>query len=202
MSQFALPFEWPAGDDENAFIRSAANAAVVRHLDHWSLWPVPVTLLTGPRKSGRSLLGRIFAAKTGGALIDDAERRPEEELFHAWNRAQETRRPLLAIADQPPPVWQIALPDLRSRMMATPHVAIEEPDDALFVALIERMLGARGLPAPPDLSAFLLARIERSYVGIQRAVEAIDSESLSDRTRIGVRMARRALAKAGVIDVS
>jgi len=202
MNQLALPFEWPAGDDESAFIQSAANAAAVRHLEHWSLWPVPVTLLTGPRKSGRSLLGRIFAAKTGGALIDDAERRREEELFHAWNRAQEERRPLLVIADQPPPGWQIALPDLRSRMMASPHVAIDEPDDALVVALIERMLGARGLPAPPELSAYLLARLERSYVGIQRAIEAIDEESLSDRTRIGVRLARKALVRIGVIDLS
>jgi len=202
MSQLALPFEWPAGDDESAFIQSAANLAAIRHLDHWSLWPVPVTLLTGPRKSGRTLLGRIFAAKTGGALIDDAERRPEEELFHAWNRAQELRRPLLIIADQPPPAWPIALPDLRSRMAASPQVAIEEPDDALVVALIERLLGARGLPAPPGLSAFLLSRIERSYMGVQRAIDAIDEESLSDRSRIGVRMARRALSRIGAIDLS
>ena len=44
--------------------RRRRNADAVRHLGHWSLWPVTATLLTGPRKSGRSLLGRIFAAKS------------------------------------------------------------------------------------------------------------------------------------------
>jgi hypothetical protein len=202
MSQLALPLLWPAGEDEGSFIRSPANADMLRHLDHWSLWPVPATILTGPRKSGRSLIGRIFVNKTGGALIDDAERRPEEELFHAWNRAQELRRPLLIIADAPPPMWSVSLPDLRSRLNATPHVAIGQPDDALIVALIERMLGARGLPAPPGLVAFLLARIERSYVGVQRAIDAIDEEALQDRGRVGVRLARKALMRAGVIDLS
>ena len=48
------------------------------------------TLLTGPRKSGRSLLGRIFVRKTGGRLFDNAEEHDEEALFHAWNEAQET----------------------------------------------------------------------------------------------------------------
>ena len=63
------------------------------------------TLLTGPRKSGRSLLGRIFVRKTGGRLFDDAEEHDEEALFHAWNDAQARRRPLLIVADAPPPRW-------------------------------------------------------------------------------------------------
>ena len=58
------------------------------------------TLVTGPRKSGRSLLGRIFVRKTGGRLFDNAEDHDEEALFHAWNDAQARRRPLLIVADR------------------------------------------------------------------------------------------------------
>ncbi|HEX8447009.1 MAG TPA: chromosomal replication initiator DnaA, partial [Sphingomonas sp.] len=101
MSQIALPLLWPAEDAIGDFIQSASNQAAVRHLKHRALWPVMTTVLTGPRKSGRSLLGRMFVADSGGRLIDDADRRPEEELFHAWNRAQSDRRPLLLIADRP-----------------------------------------------------------------------------------------------------
>lgn len=202
MSQFALPFAWPAVEDERDFCRGDANAAAIRHLEHRSLWPVMATLLTGPRKSGRSLLGRIFVAKAGGALIDDADQRPEEELFHAWNRAQASRQPLLLIADAPPPAWQIHLPDLRSRIAATPHIAIDEPDDALAAALLERLLGQRGLAAGPEVIAYLLPRIERSYVAILRVIDALDQLSLARRSRITVPLARQALLSIGVIDDS
>lgn len=202
MNQIALPFEWPAGEHERDFILSDANRLVARHLDHWSLWPVMATIITGPRKSGRSLIGRMFARKTGGALIDDAERASEESVFHAWNRAQEDRRPLIIIADAPPPEWRVGLRDLRSRLLATPHVAITEPDDALACALIEKLLVARGLAPPPDLARYLLPRIERSYVGIHRIVDALDGIALARRHRITLPLARKALASIGVIDDS
>ena len=202
MSQIALPFEWPADEHERDFIISDANRLVARHLDHWALWPVMATIITGPRKSGRSLLGRIFARKTGGTLIDDAERASEEALFHAWNRAQEEHRPLIVIADAAPPTWRIRLPDLRSRLAATPHVAIAEPDDELAAALIEKLIGARGVAAPPDLARYLLPRIERSYVGIHRIVDALDELALASRHRITLPLARKALASIGVIDDS
>jgi len=202
VSQIALPLAWPAEEDERDFCVGEANAAVARHLTHWSLWPVMTSVLTGPRKSGRSLIGRIFAAKTGGMLIDDAETRDEEDIFHAWNRAQTGHRPLLVIADAPPPVWQIGLPDLRSRLAASPHVAITEPDDALAAAILEKLLGLRGLAASPDLVRWLVQHVERSYVGIHRAVDAIDEAALSRRARLTLPLARRALATIGVIDDS
>jgi len=202
MSQIALPFEWPADEHERDFIISEANRLAVRHLDHWALWPVMATIITGPRKSGRSLLGRIFARKSGGTLIDDAERVSEEALFHAWNRAQEEHRPLIIVADAVPPTWLVRLPDLRSRLAATPHVAIAEPDDELAAALIEKLIGARGVASPPDLARYLLPRIERSYVGIHRIVDALDELALASRHRITLPLARKALASIGVIDDS
>jgi hypothetical protein len=202
MSQIALPLDWPEDERDDEFILSDANAAVARHLEHWALWPVPVTILTGPRKSGRSLVGRLFARKTGGQLIDDAWRADEETLFHAWNAAMASHRPLLVIADAAPPEWRIDLPDLASRLTATPRVAILPPDDVLLRALLERGLARRGLAAPPQLVAWLSTRIERSYVGIMTAVDALDRASLSRQHRLTVPLARDALMASGVIDAS
>ena len=202
MSQIALPLDWPAGADERDYIVSEAYQPLIRHFEHWSLWPVMATILTGPRKSGRSLLGRIFVASSGGELIDDAERADEEAIFHAWNRAQERRRPLILIADMPPPGWQARLPDLRSRLAATPAVKIEEPDDILAAQLIERLCNLRGLAAPPELIRYLVPRIERSYLGINRAIDALDSLAYEHRQRLTVPLARKALAAVGVIDES
>ena len=200
MSQAALPFDWPAADDERDFIVSDANAPVIRHFEHWSLWPVMATLLTGPRKSGRSLLGRIVAAKTGGQLIDGVERADEEATFHAWNRAQERRRPLIMTADEAP--WTPALPDLRSRLAATPRIVIARPDEALAAQLIEKLCHARGLAAPAELVRYLVPRLERSYLGIHRAVDALDELALQRRQGLTVPLARQALLKLGVIDES
>lgn len=199
MNQIALPFDWPVADREEDFLLSESNRIVFEHLTRWSLWPVMATLLTGPRKSGRSLLGRIFVRKTGGRLFDNAEDHDEEALFHAWNDAQSCRKPLLIVADAPPPQWPIKLPDLRSRLAATPHVAIQPPDDALIGALILKLLGDRGIAAPPDLAEFLVPRIERSYVAVLKTVDALDRAMLSHHRRMTVPIARAALAEAGLI---
>ena len=199
MAQIALPLNWPVADSDEDFLISDSNRAAFEHLKRWSVWPVMATLLTGPRKSGRSLLGRIFVRKTGGRLFDNAEEHDEEAIFHAWNEAQEKRRPLLIVADAVPPLWQVSLPDLRSRLAATPHVEINDPDDALIGGLILKLLGDRGIAAPPDLAEYLVPRMERSYVALQQIVETLDRELLSHHRRINVTLVRKTLTEAGLI---
>lgn len=199
MAQIALPLDWPVADRDEDFLISDANRAAFDHLKRWSVWPVMATLVTGPRKSGRSLLGRLFVRKTGGRLFDNAEDHEEEAIFHAWNEAQLSRRPLLIVADAPPPVWQVALPDLRSRLAATPHIALGDPDDRLIGDLIVKLLGDRGIAVPPELPAYIVPRIERSYVAVQQVVGALDRAALSHHRRMTVAMARRTLSEGGMI---
>lgn len=190
MNQIALPLGWPADERQEDFIVAESNARAVRHLEHWGTWPVMATILTGPRKSGRSLLGRLFARKSGGRLIDDAERRPEDELFHAWNAAQEAHRPLLIVADEAPPAWKVRLPDLKTRLAATPVIALGDPDDRLAGALIEKLLVQRNLQVPHGLVAWLVPRVERTHVAILQAVDALDEAALAKRVRLSVKLAR------------
>jgi hypothetical protein len=199
MAQIALPLDWPVADRDEDFLISDANRAAFDHLKRWSLWPVMATLVTGPRKSGRSLLGRLFVRKTGGRLFDNAEDHDEEALFHAWNEAQLSRRPLLVVADAPPPIWRVELPDLRSRLSATPHVALGDPDDRLIGDLIVKLMGDRGVAVPPEVPAYVVPRIERSYLAVQQAVAALDRALLSHHRRMTVAMARRALSESGMI---
>jgi hypothetical protein len=199
MIQIALPLAWPADPRDDEFLVSPSNAAAVRLLDGWRAWPVSTALLIGPRKSGRSLLSRIFAARGEGMVIDDADRRPDVELFHAWNRAQEQRRPLLLVADAAPPSWRVTLSDLRSRLAASPLAAIAPPDDILMRALFERQFARRAVDARPDVIDWLVPRIERSHVAILRAVDVLDQETLGTRKRLSIPLARNALAAASLI---
>ena len=190
MNQIALPFDWPAPEDSDAFIVTAANRSAVDGIDRPGSWPVRAAILTGPRKSGRSLLGRIFAAKTGGTLIDDAELHREADIFHRWNEAQEARRPLLIVALSPPPVWKVKLPDLASRLTATPVFTLGAPDDVLTAMLLEKLLGQRGMQATPSVVKYINARIERSYIALMRIVDALDSAALSQHRAVTVKLAR------------
>ncbi|MFW2852204.1 HdaA/DnaA family protein [Sphingomonas sp. TX0543] len=199
MNQIALPLEWPADPRDEEFLVTPSNARAAHMVEHWGAWPVMTALLTGPRKSGRSLLARIFASKSGGAIIDDAEKRSETELFHEWNRAQAERKPLLIVADAPPPEWRIKLPDLRSRLGASPVATIGAPDDELMRVLLGRQFLRRGLDARPDLIDWLVTRIERSHIAVMRTVDALDQEVLERRKRLSIPLARTTLAAAALI---
>ncbi|AOH85529.1 chromosomal replication initiator DnaA [Sphingomonas panacis] len=199
-AQLALPLEWPADPRDDEFLVTQSNERAIQQLEHWSTWPVAAVVVTGPRKSGRSLLARIFAAKAGGQLIDDAEQQKEADIFHAWNRAQETRKPVVIVAYAPPPEWAIRLPDLRSRLVASPTLRLGDPDEALMRALFERQFYRRGLDARPDLIEWLVRRIERTHVALLRAVDVLDEAVLGSRKRLSIALARATLAEAGLID--
>lgn len=200
MSQMALPLAQPTEPGDAAFLVTPSNEAAVRTLEGWRDWPVGTALLVGPPRSGRSTLARLFMQRTGGRVIDDAAGEPEETLFHAWNAAQERQRPLLLVTAAAPPIWPVALPDLRTRLTASPLASIAAPDDALANALLARHFERRGLPAPPDLVAWLAARTERSHVAIERIVAALDRASLERRRRLTIPLARSLLIEAGLID--
>jgi chromosomal replication initiation ATPase DnaA len=197
--QIALPLDWPQDEGDSRFIVSDANARAFEHFRQWSLWPVKATILIGPRRSGRTLLARSFVERVGGRLFDDSDSRDEEELFHAWNQAQDSGRPLVMIADVAPPVWTPRLPDLKTRLAVTPTVRIELPDDVLFAALIELHFADRGLYIPADALRFMAGRLHRDYWTAERAVEAVDRFAIAERARLSLPTVRRALANAKMI---
>jgi hypothetical protein len=197
--QIALPLDWPQSEGDARFIVSDANRDAFDHFRQWSLWPVKATILTGPRRSGRSLLARSFVERVGGRLFDDAQQRDEVELFHAWNQAQDSGRPLVMVADELPPAWSPALPDLKTRLAITPVVRINHPDDALFAALVQLHFADRGLHIPGDALRFMSERLHRDYWTAERAVEAVDRFAMGERARLSLPTVRRALAEARMI---
>ena len=197
--QIALPLDWPQSEGDARFIVSDANHDAFEHFRKWSMWPVKATIMTGPRRSGRSLLARSFVERVGGRLFDDADQRDEEELFHAWNEAQASGRPLVMVADQVPPLWVPRLPDLKTRLAVTPVTRIELPDDALFASLVQLLFADRGLHVPPEALRFMTDRLHRDYWSAERAVEAVDRFAIEERARLTLPTVRRALIDAKLI---
>lgn len=200
MIQLRLPLGEPVDARDVEFLVTESSARAIHQLDHWATWPVMAALLVGPRKSGRSMLARIFTEKVGGTMIDDAERVAEADIFHAWNAAQRDRRPLMIVADEPPPLWRVRLPDLRSRLSASPVLRLEPPDDALMGLLLQRYLDRRELVAKPELIAWLLRRVERSHLAVLRVADALEAEAhRRQNRRISIPVARATLSTAGLL---
>ncbi|PZT91221.1 MAG: ATPase [Citromicrobium sp.] len=172
MSQIALPFSKPAQERPERIVIGNGNAGVADALANSENWPFRTAVLVGPARSGKSILAQWFASHTGGGALDDADLREEDEVFHAWNRAQEDGYPLLlTVSGQK---WTIALPDLASRIGSALQLAIAQPDDAMAADLLEAHASQLGLPIGEGAAPYLVPRMERSYAAIEEIVLAID----------------------------
>ncbi|MGB7407848.1 MAG: ATPase [Pontixanthobacter sp.] len=176
MSQIALPLSPKNADDPARIVVGDANAAVIEALRQTHDWPYRTAILQGPPRSGKSLLGRWFTAEGLGTVIDGADRWDESDLFHRWNRAQEDGTPLLLISNADG--WQIALPDLKSRLSAALTLTIGAPDDAMIESLMHSHAAQRGLSLGEGAVAYLTPRVTRSFADIERLVAAIDRLTL------------------------
>lgn len=175
MTQIALPLDVSGAEGPARIVVGNANLAAIEALREPRRWPFHAAVLVGPPRSGKSLLARWFADSGTGEALDDAPAMAEAELFHAWNRAQEARRPLLLTAG---PGWRPALPDLASRLGGSLQVAIGAPDDDLIADLLAAHAEQRRLTLGEGAAAYLAPRIERSFEAVEAVVIAIDRISL------------------------
>ncbi len=175
MSQIALPLA-PGSSGPARIVIGNANAHVAEALVAPERWPYRTAVLTGPPRSGKSLLARWFAGEGKGDAIDDAQDLPEDDLFHRWNRAQEQDTALLIVGGEPP--WNIALPDLRSRLGGSLQLEIGQPDDEMARELVLSLAQERGLPLPPEAADYLVPRASRSQAELEKLVATIDRLSL------------------------
>ena len=91
------------------------------------------------------------------------------------------------------PGWEIALPDLRSRLGAALHLEVGTPDDDMVAALIESHAAQRGLALGEGALTYLVPRAERSFAGIERLVGTIDRLSLERKVPATMSVWRDAL---------
>ena len=207
---FALPHAESLTRDN--FLEGPANEAALGLIESWPEWPARTMLLVGPEGSGKSHLAAVWADQagarsttaralsaatvpaalaTGALVVEDLKPNDFDEraLFHLLNLAREEQAFVLITARTSPVALEVELRDLRSRLRALPTVALAEPDDLLFRALIVKFCADRQLAVDESVVGYLASRIERSYAAARQAVDRLDCEAL----RLG-RPVTRALA--------
>ena len=198
------------------FLVTDSNADAVAWLDRWPDWPGHALCLYGPKGCGKSHLLHLWCVRSkarritpaqlcdgnipelaalGAIALDDAGGvTAAEPLLHLYNLLREQGGYLLLAARRPPRQWRVSLPDLRSRILAAPAVAIQAPDDRLLVAVMAKLFADRQVRVGPDVLSYLAARIERSFAAAEAAVIKLDRFSLSGQRPITVPLARAAMA--------
>lgn len=197
-----LAFDLPADvrlEAEDFFVSPANEHAYAMILTP-AAWPNGKLALVGPPSSGKTHLARVFAQGTGARIlsarhIDPASPLPdtalvlehcdqlptdaEEWLFHAHNHLAQAGLPLLVTGRTPPARWDIALPDLASRLSAATTVTIDTPDEALLTAVLLKQFADRQLVPAPDAVTYLVKHLPRSLKAVHDTVARLDREALA-----------------------
>lgn len=217
--QLALPLVLPPSFRRQDFVTSPANAVALAQIGQWRGWPGGKLALAGPEGSGKSHLAHIWAAEAGGVIltpddlratpadalahwgrvaVEDADRlagdrEAEVALFHLHNLVLADGGRLLLTGREEPARWPVRLPDLASRLAATPLARLEAPDDALLSAVLAKLFTDRQLVVGPPLIDWLVRRMERTLEAARRTVELIDRRALAEGRAVGQRLAGEVL---------
>jgi chromosomal replication initiation ATPase DnaA len=184
------------------FLAGPANAAALKLIDLWPVWPHNTILLTGPEGSGKSHLAAIWAQAagarvtaaraleesmvpgalaTGAVVVEDLADGAFDEraLFHLLNLAREEAAFVLLTARSAP--LRTTIRDLGSRLKALPVVTLAPPDDALLRAVLVKLFADRQVAVDESLIAYVAVRIERSFAAARDVVARLDGEAMRQK---------------------
>jgi len=216
-----LTIEMPQKDffGREDFMVTKSNLEALAFIDEFIKSNQRIGLLVGSPGSGKSHLIKIFMnsietslskiitlpsnnlfnefEKNEFTIIEDIHniniKFSEEDLLHAINISKETKRSLIMTSRIPISRFEIKLTDLRSRLESISVAIIEEPDDELMKSIILKMLRDRQLMVNPPIIEFLMKRLERTYLEINRTINLIDKYALEKGKRVSISLIREIL---------
>lgn len=210
MTQTALTLPHTPSFARADFVVTACNHHAFQQVDSWPAWPSYGLILVGSPASGKTHLAHVWKQKsqalavqpdmkmettvTHHLLIDDADRwkgrEAEMALFHLLNQAKEQGTTILLTGSRPPSVWEITLPDLRSRLNSLPQVDLPPPDDQLLKAVLAKHFSDRQVAVDPSVVEYVAARIERSFSSLKEVAEKLDQLALREKRAITIPLAK------------
>jgi len=131
-------------------------------------------------------------------LMDDMDEiaghsRAQELLYHAYNTLRDRGGKLVFAGRHSPRQLPETESYLASRFQWGMTVELNGIDDATTAQIIQKLGMDLGLDIPDPVIHYLLTRIARDFQSIQHAVTQINQESLSQKKRVTLPLAKTAL---------
>jgi DnaA regulatory inactivator Hda len=198
------------------FLVTPGNSEAVEWIDRWPSWPGHVLAIFGPAGCGKSHLAQVFALRASAPVLaaadvcldavaalieahralvlEDGESLADPRgLLHLFNAMKEQGGYLLLTSKEPPARWPVVLADLKSRISSVPAVRIASPDDAMIEAVLVKLFADRQLDVAPDVIAYLLRRMDRSFAAARQVVALADAASLADKRGVTIPLVKKVL---------
>ncbi|WP_375666566.1 DnaA regulatory inactivator HdaA [Bartonella sp. TT121SHDZB] len=188
-----------------------SNRMAFQLIDHWPNWSLPIAVLVGKEGSGKTHFSNIWLQKADAFRIQyneidqaitmaslgrsfliediDAGEINETELFHLINSIKQAnldarQATLLMTARTLPSAWNLMLNDLKSRLNSVMFVEINQPDDALLIAVAFKLFSDKQLIVHPDTVYYLVSRCERSLFSLKCVIDSVDQLALQRKRKI------------------
>jgi chromosomal replication initiation ATPase DnaA len=215
---FDLPSRSAARRED--FYVSPTNATAVALIEGWQNWPARKLVLAGPIGAGKTHLAHVWSDLSGAPIIDAldlaqadiptlasnhiaiedidqiaGDRAAEQALFHLHNLTLAEGNSLLMTARGAPSHWPLVLPDLASRMQATPTCTLPLPDDELLWAVLMKLMGDRQILPTPGTIPYLVRHMPRDFDAAARVVAELDRLALERRRPVTRALAAEVLDK-------
>ena len=214
-SQIPLDFKHTPSLALADFIVSDANSLAFERIIAYPNWRMPMSLIIGPPKSGKSHLARIWIeksnaiiaenqmleelAKQGGAdpvlleNIDNGEFN-EQAVFHFLNQSIRDERVVLITATKPISQWPFVTNDVKSRARLAANFNVDTPDDVQLSQMFVKLFDDRQIKVEPKIISYLVSRMERSAAEVVALVALMDRLALSQNKPITKMVANEALS--------
>jgi chromosomal replication initiation ATPase DnaA len=203
--QLVLPLEPGNAMTRADFIVAPGNARALAFLDSFPDWPAPAVAFYGPSAAGKTHLARIWATRSGAALLDARTLRgpvsgpavvenfdsaPTFAHEHAVFAMLEQGTPLLLTGRAAPHLWPVSLPDLGSRFAALLSFELGASDEALLMALAVKLFADRQLVVPQSVVTHLVRTLERSPAALRDFIKSADDRALAEKKPINLQLIR------------
>ena len=195
---------------------SKSNEEAVKWVDKWPEWLTFGFVVVGPSGAGKSHLANVLKYFSRGILIKNSDIRDknimelsdnscliledidtnlsEINLLHLFNFLLENNSKIMITSKIPIKKLNIALADLRSRLLSLPQVNLGLPDDKLISRVIIKQFIDKGVKVDMEVVNYLLKRVDRSFSSINNIVSTVNMASIQSSRKITVPFVRKLLS--------
>lgn len=210
--QIAFDLRVPTPKTFSTFYQSPSSEQAVSWLKHPEKWSMPILALIGPSACGKSHLASAFARAHKGRVLqaempvpisecrgqaivlDNAQMWSEESLFILLNMALNGDISFLLLTDkQAPALWDVKLPDLRSRLKNIPIAKLELPDENLLEPIIKKIFSDYGREIDKSAVDYMLLHCSRDITEIRNDIANIERIASAEKKDVTKRFVAKVL---------